>query len=57
MICWTGGGYGDIEGYGLGTNLARLLGYYWYNQRIVTKAGKFLGPPFVKGRGVTQGNP
>ena len=47
----------NIRGYRLGPNLARLITHYWEHQRIVTRAGKFLGKAFGTGRGVTQGDP
>ena len=51
--CWTGGGFLEIlRGVGLGTNLDRLLRHYWEKQRVVTKAGKFLGRPFGTGWGI-----
>ena len=46
-----------LRGYGLGSNMARLLNHYQGQQRIVPKAGKFLRGAFRTGRGVTQGNP
>ena len=45
-----------LKGYELGPNMARLLGYYWEKQKIVPKAGKFLGCLFGTGQGVTQGD-
>ena len=45
------------EGYGLGTNLQRLLQRYWDDQVVVMKAGKYFGQPFGMERGVTLGNP
>ena len=42
-----------LSGYGMGTNLARLLDNYWKRQRIAPKVGKCLGTLFVTGRGVT----
>ena len=49
-----GRGLDILRGYGLGTNLARLLNHYWERQRIVPKAGKFMGKEFGTGKGVTQ---
>ena len=46
-----------LRGEGLGPNMARLVTSYWYQQRIVSKSGKFLGKYFWAGRGVTQGDP
>ena len=41
----------------MGLNMARLLGEYWKKQRIVPKAGKFLGHPFSTGCYIMQVNP
>ena len=46
-----------LRGYKLGKQLARLIFHYWEKHIIVPTSGKFLGRPFVTGRGVTQGNP
>ena len=46
-----------MRGYGLGLNMTCLFIHYWELQRILPKAGKFLGGDFRTGRGVTQGNP
>ena len=43
--------------YRLGKNLCRILKNYWKRQRIVTKAGNYLGTLFGTGRLVTQGDP
>ena len=42
-----------LRGYGLGTNLNKLLQRYWGKQVVVTKTGKFFGRPFRMERGVT----
>ena len=46
-----------LRGYGLGTNLSRLLTNYCKRQRIVPNLGKFLGKSFGAGRGLTQVKP
>ena len=46
-----------IRGYGMGTNLQRLIQRYWDRQKVVPKASKFYESPFSMGRGVTQGEP
>ena len=46
-----------LRGYGMVPNLYILLGQYWDKQRIVPKAGNFLGRKFGMGRGIRQGNP
>ena len=46
-----------MRGYGLGTNLDRILENYWLRQRILPKVGKYLGTEFGTGIGVTQGDP
>ena len=44
-----------LRGHGIVLNLSHLLTYYWQQQRIVPKAGKFIGKDFRTGRAVTQG--
>ena len=46
-----------LRGYGMVPNLYILLGQYWDKQRIVPKAGKFLGRQFGTERSVMQGDP
>ena len=46
-----------LRGYGMRTNLARLLKSYWDCQSIVPKTGEFLGKEFRIGRRLTQGDP
>ena len=53
-----GGGFINfLKGYILGPNIERLLSHYLEKQKIVPKAGKFLGRTFDMGRGITQGDP
>ena len=39
-----------IRGYGMGTNLQRLIQRYWDRQKVVKKSGKYFGRPFSTGR-------
>ena len=41
--------------YGMGQRMARLIAHHWDNFMFVPKENRFLGKPFVTGRGVTQG--
>ena len=41
----------------MGPKMAHFFGHYWYKQRIIPKAGNFLGRTFGTGWGITQGNP
>ena len=44
-----------LSGYGLMTNLQRLLHRFWGDKLVVTKAGRFYGRLCGTERGVTQG--
>ena len=46
-----------LKGYGLRTNLQRLLHRFWDDQAVVLKTGRYYGRPFRTERGVTQGGP
>ena len=46
-----------LRGYGLNPNLHILLPWYWDEQSVVPKSGKFFGRPSGTERGVTQGDP
>ena len=46
-----------LRGYGMRHKLHRLLQWYWDEQKVVPKAGKFFGHPFHTHRVVTQGDP
>ena len=44
-----------IRGCGLGTNLQRLLQWYWDGKNVVPKSGKYFRRPFCMERELTQG--
>ena len=46
-----------LRGYGLGTNLQRLLHSFWGYQAVLLEAGRFYELPFITEIGVTRGDP